>query len=76
MFGGAAAASGPPLPLRRWVLVGSGGFWWVLGCSEWVLELKTTPLKLLKFMIKDGVLGSGGCKMEPKWTPKVHYFES
>ena len=46
-----------------WVLVGFGGFW-----------LKTTPLKSLKFIVKNSVLGSGGCKMERKWTLKMHFF--
>ena len=75
---GAEAAADPPGPLGRspvsgfwWVLVGSGGFCWVLGGS-W--SLKTTPLKSLKFIVKNSVLGSGGCKMERKWTLKMHFF--
>ena len=41
-----------------WVLMGSGGFWWVLVGSGWVLELKNTTLKSLKFIVKSSVLGS------------------
>ena len=31
-------------------------------------------LKSLKFIVKNSVLGSGGCKMERKWTLKMHFF--
>ncbi len=55
--------------------VGFGGFWagsgragWVLERvlvgSGWVLELKNTTLKSLKFIVKNSILGSGGCKLE------------
>ena len=50
---------------------GSGGFW---VSSGWVLELKNTTLKSLKFIVKNSVLGSGGCKMERKRTLKMHFF--
>ena len=51
---------------------GSGGFW--VG-SGWVLELKSTTLKSLKFIVKNSVLGSGGCNMERKRALKMHFLK-
>ena len=31
-------------------------------------------LKRFKFIVKNCVLGSGGCKMERKWTLRIHFF--
>ena len=50
---------------------GSGGFW--VG-SGWVLELKNTTLKSLKFLVKNSVLGSEGCNWERKLTLQMHCF--
>ena len=56
---GAEAAAELRVAVSRFGLwVGFGGFWWVLG-GFW--SLKATTLKSLKFIVKNSVLGSGGC---------------
>ena len=75
------------LPFRAsgfgWVLAGSGRAGWVLERvlvgSGWVLELKNTTLKSLKFIIKKQCFGfmrlQAGAKMDSKnalfWSVKI-----